>query len=140
MTQNGPKKPWDFKNVHDLVNYIWQKPKANQQQLATAIGVSRRTLYRYWQDPDFEEAVNNLSRLQSSKHKNAIDHALVEKAKLGDVPAMRTFYQLRGELLEKLEHGGGVDLNISDERINLQRELAEIADKSRTKEDTEQSE
>ena len=65
--------------------------------------VTRKSLWEWWKLEAFRKAVRERVEKLTEAERTPILNALFREAKSGDVPAMRLFFQLRGELTEKHE-------------------------------------
>ncbi len=78
-------------------------PDETLEEVATRAGVTRKSLWEWWQLEAFRTAVRERVEKLTEAERTPILNALFREAKSGDVPAMRLFFQLRGELTEKHE-------------------------------------
>ncbi len=71
------------------------------EDLAAEVGVTRKTLWAWRKDPEFQDAVRERIEYHTWQERGPIFRALCEAAKGGDVAAIRLYLQHRGELVEK---------------------------------------
>ena len=112
MARGKAIRSWTQEQAEQLAAYMWAHPSATEEERAKSIGVSRTTLWRYWKDEGFCSAVRTVSELLSAKAQPLVDAALVKKAVSGDVPAIRLYHQIRGE--------------ISDEQTSLSSDATDV--------------
>ena len=75
--------------------------KRSQKQIAGELGVSTRTLQRWQRKEGFWDIVDKSVKTVSDQALSSVWSALINKAVDGDVSAIRLYFQLRGELVEK---------------------------------------
>lgn len=90
-------------------------PGTTHEQAAELVGVSRRTIIRWWGERAFAAAVVGRRRELSRADYGAVVHALTREAKAGDVPAIRTWLEHHGELRHQV--GLDVEGHLSDDQI-----------------------
>ena len=76
-------------------------PYESLGEVCKRAGVSLPTLWRYRQKEEFRQAVDERIQDVTWAERGPILHALTNKAKEGDVQAVRLLMQWRGELVEK---------------------------------------
>jgi len=74
---------------------------------------------------DFYELRAQLVRKASAKYYSDVMRALIEKARKGNTRAIELFFKMRGELAEKLELSGGLDLNVQNRLLEVKKRLEE---------------
>ncbi|WP_373325638.1 phBC6A51 family helix-turn-helix protein [Sporomusa paucivorans] len=109
--------------------------KRTKEQKAQAAGITYKTLWEWMKDENFVIYLNS----QIDKYTNAevaeVWKALVRKAKMGDISAIKLFFEMKGLYVEKKRHelsgpdGGpiqhSIDVsNLSDDE--LEKELAQL--------------
>jgi hypothetical protein len=67
--------------------------------LSGMLGIDRKTLYKWRKIPEFQKYVDSIRKTIFENHRKAVDAKLFEKAKEGDVQAMKLFYELGGFLV-----------------------------------------
>lgn len=67
--------------------------------LSGMLGIDRKTLYKWRKLPEFQKYVDSIRKTIFENHRKAVDAKLFEKAKEGDVQAMKLFYELGGFLV-----------------------------------------
>jgi len=78
-------------------------PKESMDAAAKRVGVTRKSLWKWWKTDTFREAVQDRISELSLAERGPVIRALVEQAKGGDVRAIRLFLQWRGEMIERRE-------------------------------------
>lgn len=68
--------------------------------LAGMLGIDRRTLYNWRKLPEFQKFVDSIRKTLFENQRKAVDAKLFEKARDGDVAAMKLFYELGGYLIQ----------------------------------------
>ena len=76
-------------------------PDEEMREVEKRAGVSKATLWRYRQNDEFRDAVEERIADLTWQERGPILKALMNKAKEGDVTAIRLFLQWRGELIER---------------------------------------
>ena len=72
----------------------------NWEQLRERIGCSRATLSRWRKQPAFRNEIIKRSRLVVREHLPTAYAALIAKVAKGDIPALKLFFELTGEMQE----------------------------------------
>ena len=72
----------------------------NWTQLRERIGCSQATLSRWRKQPEFRNEIIKRSRLVVREHLPTAYAALIAKVAKGDIPALKLFFELTGELQE----------------------------------------
>lgn len=80
--------------------------RRNKEEKCKEVGISRRTLYNWFQDANFVAYMNN--KLELSTEAELVDmwRSLKSVAKRGNVQALRTFFELKGKLNNRMELTG----------------------------------
>lgn len=78
----------------------------SMQSVADTAGVSRRTMYRYFEDSEFNELVAELATKALTRHLPQVDLAMLKAAKGGSVGAAQQVYQRGGWSTQVIEDKG----------------------------------
>ncbi len=70
------------------------------EEIRAECGVSRATLSRWRKQPEFRNEVTKRSRLLVREHLPTAYQALILKVAKGDIPALKLFFELTGEIQE----------------------------------------
>lgn len=70
------------------------------EEIRAECGVSRATLSRWRKQPEFRNEVTKRSRLLVREHLPTAYQALILKVAKGDIPALKLFFELTGEMQE----------------------------------------
>lgn len=70
------------------------------KEIASVIGITRKTLYNWLHDPAFLEELNRRSDEFMKASKYRVNRALLKKITEGDVQAIKLYYEKIGELAE----------------------------------------
>jgi hypothetical protein len=99
-------------------------------QICDAAQVARESLWLWLkEDADFRAAWHRVWKEQLEQHTPAVTSALVDRASTGNVPAMRLFYELRGDLKTKHEISGPGGAPIATEgRVDVTAHVPNPAD------------
>ena len=76
-------------------------PDETLDDVGERAGVTRKTLWVWWKQDAFREAVRERVQALGASEQGPILQALFKEAKGGDVPAIRLFLQWSGDLVEK---------------------------------------
>lgn len=79
--------------VEEQLTSTWEEIRAE-------CGVSRATLSRWRKQPEFRNEVTKRSRLLVREHLPTAYQALILKVAKGDIPALKLFFELTGEMQE----------------------------------------
>lgn len=77
--------------------------KLTLEQIAEKIGCSRTTIWRWHQDKDFINWLNDKSDKMLRSALSRIHKSLIRKAELGDVSAIKLYLENLGEFVAKSE-------------------------------------
>jgi hypothetical protein len=122
-----------LKIVTDPINRV---EKITDKQIAETVGVSRKTIYRYWQDPDMRKAIANETNMKSAASKPDIVRTIEDMAlKRGAYKNIKTSEQLKALKLWKevnvdlfsgrhsaMKPGEATESEVDKELLNLERE------------------
>jgi len=114
----------EIKIVHELVN----KGNRTYEEVASAVGMSERNLYRYRQKPHIKEAVRKLAIQELEEDVPVMIKALKKNIQKGDFRSIELGFKALGLLVDRSE----VKTTIEDNRYkdmteeDLDREIAEI--------------
>jgi hypothetical protein len=101
-------KPWmpQPKQIKMIELLIDLDDRRNKEEKCKEVGISRRTLYNWFQDANFVAYMNN--RLELSTDAELVDmwRSLKSVAKRGNVQALRTYFELKGKLRNQMEVTG----------------------------------
>lgn len=97
--------------------------------LAGMLGIDRRTLYNWRRLPEFQKYVDSIRKTIFENHRKAVDAKLFEKAKEGDVQAMKLFYELGGFLVV----AKGDEQELDGFKIVIERAQVEKPDQAKKK-------
>jgi len=70
------------------------------EEIRAECGVSRATLSRWRKQPEFRNEITKRSRLLVREHLPTAYQALILKVAKGDIPALKLFFELTGEMQE----------------------------------------
>ena len=77
--------------------------RRTQEEIAEELGVKRQTLWNWRQLEGFQKEIRRLVRDHTDQALARVWGSLLRQSKRGDVPAMRLYFQLRGELIDRRE-------------------------------------
>ena len=92
--------PEQLKFVEIWLDYT---QKQTLEQIGKDIGVTRKTIWKWHQNPDFIKWINNQGFEMLKSSLNGVYRALVRKAESGDVQAIKLYLENIGEFVEKQE-------------------------------------
>lgn len=119
MAQSGLKPKQ--KNVAEML----ANPRCgmNDSEIIQACNVPRSTFYRWLrEDEAFTAYVNSLVERYTDAELSAVWKALIIRCKMGDVQAIKLFFELKGRYSQQVTFNGGVPVQIID---NIPEEAAE---------------
>lgn len=103
-------------------------------EIAEAVGISERTIYRWREKEEYANLLEELSDRIMKTFISDVDRAVMKSVKNGSVKAMELAYKRSGKLVDKKEVTSEVDVNLSTvgEKSNeeLLAELAELEKKA----------
>ena len=113
MTQNG-LKPKQIKVAEMLAN---PRYGLKDSEIIEACDVSHTTFYRWIRENDeFNAYVNKLIDKYTDAELAAVWKALIRKCKIGDVQAIKLFFELKGKYSQNVNvSGSGVQIQIIDD-------------------------
>ncbi|WP_162287847.1 phBC6A51 family helix-turn-helix protein [Indiicoccus explosivorum] len=79
------------------------KQRKKQEEIAQEIGVTSRTLRNWRQNNDFVRYTSVISERELDNVRPAVDAALFKSAMNGSVNAMKLYYQVTGNLVNRSE-------------------------------------
>lgn len=82
----------------DLI--VEEQLTSSWEEIRAKVGVSRVTFYRWRRQPEFKNEVTKRSRLLVREHLPTAYQALILKVAKGDIPALKLFFELTGEMQE----------------------------------------
>jgi predicted DNA-binding protein YlxM (UPF0122 family) len=108
LHDNNPKK---VKAAHLLVNndYAIKEETKSLDEIAEEVGVERRTLYNWRQEPIFLKYCEQLSEVKLIEFRSLVDSQLIKAIKgssSNGIPSMKAldlYYKLSGRLVERSE-------------------------------------
>lgn len=119
MAQNG-LKPKQKKVAEMLAN---PHCGMNDSEIILACDVPRTTFYRWLrEDEAFTAYVNSLVEKYTDAELAAVWKALIARCKMGDVQAIKLYFELKGRYNKSITISGGVPVQIID---NIPKEAAE---------------
>ena len=80
----------------------------NVTEMCKTIGVSRTAFYKWQKDKNFKEYVKYLIESYADSELANIWKALIKKAKVGDLPAQKLYFELKEKYKQKIEVEGNV--------------------------------
>ncbi|TCL39968.1 putative insertion element HTH domain-containing protein [Anaerospora hongkongensis] len=92
--------------------------RGTKEQKAKDAGITYKTLWVWMQDPNFVAYLNSLINQYTDAETAEVWKALIRKAKMGDVSAIKLFFEMKGMYKEqkKVEHtgegGGPIDTEL----------------------------
>lgn len=101
--------------AHLLVN---PESRGTKEKKAEEAGVTYKTLWVWMKDPNFVAYLNRLIHQYTDAEIAEVWKALIRKAKIGDVSAIKLFFEMKGMYKEqkKVEHtgegGGPIDTEL----------------------------
>ena len=77
-------------------------------EIVNECGIARSTLYKWLIDDDFVDYVNKLVDRYTSGELSEVWRALCNRAKTGDVQAIKLFFELKGKYKNQVELSGNI--------------------------------
>jgi len=111
---------------------VWIEPEnwtLNLMQACEKAGIkykSAKNLISRIGSEDFYELKAQLVRKALAKEYPKVIRALVEKAKNGSTRAIELVLKMRGELADKIELSGGIDISIQNSLLEAKKKLEEL--------------
>lgn len=96
--QKIAEKPLSIKQLKTIELLMDIENPRTKKQVANEVGVSERTLYNWFKDPRFLEALNRYADEFIRRSKFLINRQLLKLASEGDIQAIRLYYDLIGNL------------------------------------------
>lgn len=78
-------------------------------QLCEDVGVSRTTFYKWLKKPEFISYVNSLIDTYTDAELGVVWKALIYRCTIGDVQAIKLYFELKGKYKQQIEHSGTTD-------------------------------
>lgn len=72
-------------------------------ELLKKTGVPRTTFYRWLKNQEFIQYVNELIKLHTDSELGTVWNALIERCKVGDVAAIKLYFEMKGKYKQKIE-------------------------------------
>jgi AcrR family transcriptional regulator len=102
--------------------------KMTYAEVAAAVGVADRTLYRWREKEEYAELLEELSDRIMKTFVSEVDKAVMKSVKQGSVKAMELAYKRSGKLVDKKEVTSDVDVTVTGVEGKTNDELmAELA-------------
>jgi len=98
--QKTAEKPLSAKQLKAIELLMDIENPRTKKQVAAEVGVSERTLYNWFHDLRFLEALNRYADELIKRSKFLINRQLLKLASEGDIQAIRLYYDLIGDLRE----------------------------------------
>ena len=83
--------------------YLDYRQKSTFELIGKEIGVTRETIWRWFQIPKFLEWINEQATYMQKTALIPILKSLIRKAEIGDVQAIKLYLEKMGEFTEKLK-------------------------------------
>ena len=80
--------------------------KGNKTKLCEEVGVTRKTFYEWVQKAEFINYVNELIAAYTDGEIGGVWKALINRCLLGDVQAIKLYFELKGKYKQQVEHSG----------------------------------
>jgi hypothetical protein len=93
-----------------------EMPKT-QLELSRALGITERSLFNWWRDPNWCQAVHSLMKETRIKYLPLIERSLIREAVAGSIAHQKGYYRLLGEPLD-------AENKISVQVVNNQANIA----------------
>lgn len=104
-----------------IAKYSKRDLSQDKIDIGKSIGVSERTIYRWFNNPKFVQKVNDLSLAYVIKHTSDVDKKVLQKAiNDGDIQAIKLFYQRAGVLDDKPTTQNNTQVNINFDQSDLE--------------------
>lgn len=103
MSQTDTESALTLKQARALEALMERGPEQTMEDVARAAGVSRRSLYRYLDDPVFLKAYRDRVELELGAHRGRVADALVKGAITpgpGQASMQKIYWQRLGELID----------------------------------------
>jgi hypothetical protein len=81
-------------------------------ELCEKIGVARSTFYKWLEDEDFTKYVNSLIDKYTDSELSSMWRALINRAKTGDVQAIKLYFELKGRYKTAVDLSGSAVVQI----------------------------
>lgn len=118
------KNPLSVKQLKAIEMLIDIENSRTKQEIASLVGVSEATLYRWLNDAVFLEVLHKRSEEVLRAFKYRVNRALMRKIEDGNVDAIKLYYEKLGELAELgtlkvvVDLGGLDDPNTNQDKTN----------------------
>ena len=130
MSQDATKTKLTARMVTVLECLANRQDGETVEEVGHRAGVSRKTVYRYWQIPEFRAAFKKQIEASLGMHRGRMANALVAggtSSGPGQASMQRIYWQLLGELKNQgqedpLESLGGVTIIVSEKRVESESE------------------
>lgn len=105
--------------------------KLTIEDIAKRVGVDPRTIYRWKNDPEFIEMVNEIADMHMNLFLNEVYAHLRQQVRRGSVRAMELALRRMGKLIDRKEVSGDVKMEVnavqskSNEELKLETEKLE---------------
>ncbi len=78
-------------------------------RLCETVGVSRSVFYKWLKDSEFISYVNSLIDTYTDAELGSVWKALIHRCVVGDVQAIKLYFELKGKYKQQIEHSGNSD-------------------------------
>lgn len=86
--------------------------KGNSTKIINSLGVPRTTFYRWLKNPEFISYVNELIDLYTDSELGTVWKALIRRCVIGDVRAIKLYFELKGKYKQQVEHSDTRENNL----------------------------
>lgn len=87
--------------------------KMTNKEIAEAVGISERQLYRWKENREFLDLINDLAEKYMDAFLGEVYREMKRSIKSGSVKAMELYMKSRGKLIERREIAGQVDIEVT---------------------------
>lgn len=86
-------------------------------ELCTKVDVARSTFYKWLEDAEFTKYVNSLIDKYTDSELSSMWRALINRAKTGDVQAIKLYFELKGKYKTSVDLNGSAVVQIISDVI-----------------------
>src|ERR1700730_2419389 len=85
----------------------------NHKEIAEASGISERQIYRWKEDKEFLDLINDLAEKYMDAFLGEVYREMKKSIKSGSVKAMELYMKSRGKLIERKEIQGQLEMEVT---------------------------
>lgn len=117
MEQSGTKQPFAGKKLRAAQMLASPDFNGTVTSMLEELDIPRTTFYRWMGESDYLSYINSLVEKYSDSELAAVWKALIKECKVGNIQAIKLYFELKGKYRQQIELGGGVIFISGEEKL-----------------------